>query len=54
MIEIIAHSGMIVVSDFVSDGADTWMHTEKYMDYTVDEARFMFYEGIRERGWEVV
>jgi hypothetical protein len=46
-------NGWIVVSDFVTDGADTWLETQRYLYYTQREARSLFREHVRENGWKV-
>jgi hypothetical protein len=44
-------SGAFVVSAFVRDGNGTeFLHTERYFDYTKDEALALFAESLRELG----
>lgn len=45
---------MIVVSEFVTDGVNTWLETQKFIFYSKREAKRLFRQHIRDKGWTIV
>ena len=48
--ERIAHSGAYRVSEFVTDGIDTWLLTESFYGYNKRESERLFRRNLRESG----
>lgn len=53
MIERSRPSGMIVISEIVTDGNETWLETMKYMGYSQREAKRLYHARLKEKGWRV-
>jgi hypothetical protein len=51
-IEIGKMQGALILSAFVTDGHNTWLHTERYFDYSKDEAIALFNESVKNNGWK--
>lgn len=51
-IERMQPSGGLRLMALVTDGNMTWMHTERYFDYTEDEAIALFNDSVRNNGWK--
>lgn len=45
-------SGALVLSTLVTDGRDTWLHTEQFFGYSDRHARLIFVDDIVRRGWK--
>ena len=53
LVHRVRHSGALIVSDYVTDGCQTWMHTITFYDYGRDEAIERFYNDVDERALTV-
>lgn len=45
--------GALAVSEFVTDGYDTWRETVRYYGYPENVCRSLFLEHVKRNGWSV-
>ena len=45
--------GALAVSEFVTDGYDTWLETVRYYGYPENVCRSLFLEHVKRNGWSV-
>jgi hypothetical protein len=48
-----ASEGALAVSEFVTDGYETWLETIRYYGYPQNVCRSLFMEHLRRQGWSV-
>jgi hypothetical protein len=41
------------VSEFVTDGVNTWLETQRYLYYSPEEARSLFLEHVKANNWAI-
>ena len=46
-------SGMVVISEIVTDGEETWLETMRYAGYSQSEAKRLYRARLKEKGWRV-
>jgi hypothetical protein len=49
-----ASEGALAVSEFVTDGHETWLETIRYYGYPENVCRSLFLENVKRNGWRVV
>jgi hypothetical protein len=49
-----ASEGALAVSEFVTDGHETWLETIRYYGYPENVCRSLFLENVKRNGWKVV
>jgi hypothetical protein len=54
IVERVRHNGHIVITETVTDGVDTWMMTEQFIDYTEAEARELFAAVLAEKNLRAI
>lgn len=47
-------SGMIVISEIVTDGEETWLETMRYGGYSRKTAQRLYRARLKEKGWRIV
>lgn len=50
---VIIRNGWVIVSEFVTDGIDTWLETQRYLYYTRTEAKALFRDHLSRNGWTI-
>jgi hypothetical protein len=52
-VERVRHSGAVIVSAFVSDGAGVWLLSQRYEGYTLRECRQLFRSYCEDHGLKI-
>lgn len=53
MIEKVRGSGHLVISEMVTDGNATWLHSEQFYGYGRKTAMLSYSESVARQGWKL-
>ena len=47
-------NGWIILSEYVTDNHESWIETQKYLYYSMREAKQLFKRHIKNNNWDIV